>query len=94
MLDGVPKLLSVASLNSGFPYPPEFAAYVLDPTRGNGSPDQLFDSKVSALVFSADLEDANSFFNQEAMRFFYEGYANHDMSLMENHFMFNAGDWS
>lgn len=94
MLDGVDKLLSVADLNLDFPFPPEFASYVLDPTRGNGTPDQLFNSQVSALVFNADLDDANTFFNQEAMRVFYEGYANHDMSLMENHFMFNAGDWS
>jgi len=35
-LIGVPLLLSVASLNDEVAYPPEFGAYVLDPSRGNG----------------------------------------------------------
>ena len=56
-LSGVPSLLSIADLNDQVPYPPEFAAYVLDPTRGNSTADMLYDSSDSGSLFVKDVDE-------------------------------------
>ena len=50
-LSGVPSVLSVADLNDDVPYPPEWAAYVLDPTRGNAAADALYNASAASNIF-------------------------------------------
>lgn len=54
-LEGVPAFYSIADLNDNLPYPPEWAAYVMDPTRGNSTVDYLFNFTTSRDDFNRDL---------------------------------------
>ena len=54
-LSGVPLFYSIADLNADLPYPPEFAAFVMDPTRGNATKDYLLNYTTSRDDFNRDL---------------------------------------
>lgn len=89
---GVNDFYSVADLNDQFPYPPEFFAYVMDPTRGASNSEYAMNSDVSSRDYSRDLQDGTSFLVLDTVKAFYEAYETKDISTMSNYFEFK--DWT
>lgn len=83
-------LLSIADLSDDVPYPPEFGAYVLDPTRGASDASNLLSDDASREIFEKDLEAQHSMLNTDATRNFFTAYETADMSTMENRFGFTT----
>lgn len=89
-MKSVAPLLSVASLNEAVGYPPEFGAFVLDPTRGNSDAANLLTYDSSLDIYAQDLESLNSMLNTEATFNFFTAYETQDMSTMVNRFGFTT----
>ena len=90
-IKGVAPLLSLASLNEAVAYPPEFGAYVLDPTRGNSPASDCLSYDSSIDIYNRDLSSLNSMMNTDATRSFFMAYETGDTSTMLNRFSF--GSW-
>jgi len=91
-LIGVDAPYSIASLNDQVPFPPEFGAFVLDPSRSNGTLSETLNNTASKQDFSRDLTDYSTFLNLASMQSFYSSYVSKDMSLMANRFGFETWD--
>ena len=74
-------MYSIAELNETVSFPPEFGAYVLDPTRGN-SPTVILDSANSIKDFTQSETSLNSLLNTASTRSFYVAYQTNDMSQL------------
>ena len=64
------------------PYPPEFSAFVVDPTRGNSTSSYWFNFTSSRDNFNRDLTNPSTFLNLRSMRQFYTAYETEDLSMM------------
>lgn len=91
-LAGVTDFYSVAALNDQMPYPPEFFAYVMDPTRGASTSEYALNTTVSERDFSRDISELTTFLILDSVKEFYVAYESNDISTMYNHFQFK--DWT
>ena len=79
---GLQPVYSVAVLNEYVPFPPEFGAYVMDPSRGASTFDNTLNSTASKVDFTQNLEVFNTLLNTDALRAFYEALETENLSAL------------